>query len=119
MARVEIGLNGQKYGVACEDGQESRLQEVAAFVDARMRSLAAGKPNAAETQLLVLATLTLADQIFDLRAELAKAKTSTSSAATSAPITVGLDPAVEEKYASIIESLATRIDSVATRLARA
>lgn len=123
MARVEISLNGQKYGVACEDGQEGRLSEVASFVDARMRNLAASKPNAAETQLLVLATLTLADQIFDLRADLAKAKTANSSPAAIPAFTTtayaGLDPVTEEKYASLIESLANRIDSVATRLARA
>ncbi len=116
MARVEISLNGQKYGVACEDGQESRLHEVASFVDARMRSLSAGKPQAAETQLLVLATLTLADQIFDLRADLAKARTNSS---TQQPQAAGLDPELEEKYASIVESLAARIDSVASKLARA
>ncbi len=118
MARVEIALNGQKYGVACEDGQEARLQEVASFVDARMRALSAGKPHAAETQLLVLSTLTLADQIFDLRAELAKARTAAGRPQTPQTAVV-LDPAIEEKYAAIVESLAARIDSVATRLARA
>lgn len=112
MARVEINLNGHAYAVACEDGQEQRLNEVVSFVDQRMRALAGGKAFAAETQLLVLTTLTLADQIFDLRTELAKART---HAAQGAGYNT-LDPVLEEKIALTIESLAERIDSVASKL---
>jgi len=110
MARVEISLNNRDYAVACEDGQEARLREISAFADAKMRALAAAKPTASEAQLLVLTMLTLADQIFDLRAEVAKARTGSAS---------GVDGALEERFALAIETLAKRVNAVAKKLANA
>lgn len=111
MARVEIELNGRQYAVACEEGQEQRLREIASFVDAKMGALAQGKMGASETQLLVLTTLTMADQLFDLRAELAKARTGSAAG--------GLDLGLEERYAAAVEALAKRVNAVASKLARA
>ena len=33
MAQVDIEVNGRFYRMLCEDGQEARLQELAAYVD--------------------------------------------------------------------------------------
>ena len=111
MPRVDIDLNGRNYSVTCEEGQENRLREIAAFVDAKMGALAQGKLGASETQLLVLTALTMADQLFDLRAELAKARTGGAVA--------GLDLGLEERYAAAVEALAKRVNAVASKLARA
>lgn len=112
MARVEIELNGRIYSISCEDGQEARLREISAFVDAKMGALGQGKPGVSESQLLVLTSLTLADQLFDLRAELAKARTGVGAAG-------GVDAGLEERYAAAVEALAKRVNAVASRLARA
>jgi cell division protein ZapA len=109
MARVEVSLNGHPYGVACEDGQEARLREIAAFCDAKMKALGAGKQTASEVQLLVLTMLTMADQMFDMKSELAKVKSGTAM----------VDTALEEKVASAIETLAKRVSQVAKKLATA
>lgn len=111
MERVEISLNNRAYHVSCEEGQESRLREISAFVDAKMGALAQGKMGMSETQLLVLTALTMADQLFDLRSELAKARTGGAS--------VGLDLNIEERYAAAVEALAKRVNAVASKLARA
>lgn len=111
MARVDIELNSRNYNITCEDGQEARLREIAAFVDAKMGALAQGKMGMSETQLLVLTALTMADQLFDLRSELAKARTGAA--------TGGLDLGLEERYAAAVEALAKRVNAVASRLARA
>lgn len=112
MARVDIDLNGRTYGITCEEGQELRLREIASFVDAKMGALAQGKMGASETQLLVLTALTMADQLFDLRAELAKARTGGGTSAS-------LDLGIEERYAAAVEALAKRVNAVASKLARA
>jgi len=114
MARVEIELNGRNYAVSCEDGAEGRLSDIAAFVDAKMQALGQGKAAASENQALVLTTLMLADQIFDLRSELAKART----VATKASKGEG-SLADETRYANAIHALSQRIDTVINRLVRA
>jgi cell division protein ZapA len=113
MARIEVELAGRSYGVACEEGQEARLREIAAFADSKMRALSSGRAYTSETQLLVLTMLTLADQVFDLRAELAKARTS-AGVAPAADMA-----ALEERYSTLIESLAKRVNSIAKKLATA
>lgn len=93
MARVEISLNGRTYAVGCEDGQEAHLSEIVAFVDSRMKSLAAGQRSASEAQTHILTMLMLADQIYDLRMELSKMRATLRAATLALEITA---PAIVE-----------------------
>lgn len=115
MARVEIELNGRLYAVSCEDGAEGRLSDIASFVDAKMKGVGHNKSGASETQALVLTTLMLADQIFDLRSDLAKARTAPTKASRSENNGSAID---ETRYASAINALSQRIDAVIGRLVR-
>lgn len=65
MARVEIVLNGRQYPIACEDGQEERVREVAGFLEQRLTELRQQAPNATDSQLLVMVSLMVADELFD------------------------------------------------------
>ncbi|MEM7443871.1 MAG: cell division protein ZapA [Pseudomonadota bacterium] len=65
MARVEIVLNGRQYPIACEDGQEDRVREVASFLETRLAELRQQAPNATDSQLLVMVSLMVADELFD------------------------------------------------------
>ncbi|MFC7333304.1 cell division protein ZapA [Rhodocista pekingensis] len=118
MARVEITLNGRGYALACEDGQEQRLRELGAYVDARLKEIASDSVGSSEAQLLMLASLMLADEIFDLRAE-------TQALRTGRPVPVSTPApaprAVEEDETVIaaVDSLAKRIEDIAARLERA
>ena len=67
MPQIEISLNGRRYPVACEPGEEERVRSVAAFVDGRLAELKATAVHASDTQLLVMASLLLADELFDMR----------------------------------------------------
>lgn len=70
MAQVTVKINGYAYTVGCEDGQEQHLQAMAAQVEKRVDSIKALGGNSGEARLLVLASLLMADEIHDLRAEL-------------------------------------------------
>jgi cell division protein ZapA len=111
MARVDITLNGRVYTVGCEDGQEPRLLELARYLDAKLREVARGSGAAAatEAQLLVMAALLVADQLFDLKAEYDVLAAGGASADGSA------DPAV----AAAVDGIARRIEDIAARLERA
>ena len=39
MAQVSVEVNGRPYVIGCEDGQEKRLTELAATVDAQIRQV--------------------------------------------------------------------------------
>jgi cell division protein ZapA len=69
MAQVTIGINGRDYVVGCEDGQEKRLAELAASVDAQVRQVARDVGSLGETRLMLMGALVMADDIAELRGE--------------------------------------------------
>ncbi|MEO1013886.1 MAG: cell division protein ZapA [Pseudomonadota bacterium] len=77
MARVEIQVNGRPYKVTCEDGQERRLAELARYLDRHVIELAESLGQIGEARLLLLAALTVCDELFETRARLAAAQTAT------------------------------------------
>lgn len=107
MAQVNVAIHGKVYGIACDDGQERRVQELAGYVDMRLREIAGAGAATNESHLLVLTALVLADEIFDTKANMA------------APVYAEDDRLSEDDERVIVDAinhLAARIDSVAERL---
>ena len=67
MAEVNISINGKQFGIACDDGQEQRVMDLANFVDGRLKEIAAAGAGANESHLLVLTSIVMADELFDAR----------------------------------------------------
>ena len=67
MAQVTITINSREYAVACEDGQEVRIIQLARLLDekAKMLNLAVGQVN--ENMILVMVGLLLADELSELK----------------------------------------------------
>ena len=114
MPKVDININGRLYAVACDDGQEARVAELAAMVDTRVRQLAGPGPvgGTGETQILVLAGLMLADELSETKALLAGQE-------TPAPAQAGSDGDDEELLIAAVDHLTDRIGVIADRLGRA
>ncbi len=110
MAQVSVLINGRKYQVACDDGQEAHLSRLAVYVDKRIGELVAAVGQVGDARLLVMASLLVADELSDAYAELDVLKAA------------GQDPqarlAAEETLGSTMEILARRIDEVAESLER-
>ncbi|MBP7337324.1 cell division protein ZapA [Niveispirillum sp.] len=122
MRRVDFTLNGRNHSLTCEDGQEQRLLELAAYVDARMQELTGGAAGH-EVQNLIATCIVLADELMEARAE---AKSLRAGHAP-APIvhqqqpasTPATSPADEAKVVAAVDTLAKRIEDIAARLERA
>ncbi len=111
MAEISITINGRNYGIACDDGQEKRVRELAGYVDARLREIARAGAASNESHLLVLTTIILADEIADLRVS--------GGRAVAAPVAssgISMSDDEEEAIVSAIDLLAARIDSIASSL---
>jgi cell division protein ZapA len=76
MAQITVTIHNRAYQVACEDGQELHLQKLAAYIDRRVSELAtkSGVPGPAgqiaESRLLVMAALLVADELAETYDEL-------------------------------------------------
>jgi cell division protein ZapA len=69
MAQVTVRVGGYSHPVACQDGQERHLMDMASEVDKRIGALKAMGMQFGETRMLLLAALQLADETSDLVAE--------------------------------------------------
>jgi len=70
MAQVSVEVNGRPYVIGCEDGQEPRLTQLAAVVDAQIRQVARDVGPLGETRLMLMGALVMADDIAELRGEI-------------------------------------------------
>jgi cell division protein ZapA len=118
MAQVTVRVGGYSHPVACQDGQERHLTNMAAEVDKRIGALKAMGMQFGETRMLLLAALQLADETADLTAENAALKAGGAVAAVP-PVSAGaeaaaVDPAVLRRLhrvAETIEAIAATLEA--------
>ena len=74
MAQVTVRINGYAYTIGCQDGEEEHLQAMAGEVERRIESIktAAGPTN--EARMLAMASLLLADDLYEARRSLKAAQ---------------------------------------------
>ena len=67
MSNVVVTLQGRVYTIACDDGQERRVQQLALYVDGKLRDIARSGAAVSEQYQFVLGSLMLADEILTMR----------------------------------------------------
>lgn len=111
MALVTVTINTRKYEVSCDDGQEAHLERLSAYVDTRVGEIVKAVGQVGDAQLLVMASLVIADDLSEAYAERDKIKAAGNGSA-------GQDKS-EETLGLTIDSLAERIEHIAERLKQA
>ena len=109
MPSVFLTINDRRYQVACEDGQEAHLTRLGAYVDKRIKELVASVGQVGDSQLLVMASLLIADELSDAYAEVEALGSGSDVIKES-----GFDP--DEAVGAAIEALAERVETVAAKL---
>jgi len=104
MAQVEVTVNGRSYRIACDDGQEDHLIELAGFVDRKVAELVSAVGQVGDARLLVMASLLIADELSETYAALKEGQGGAS---------------VEAHEAELANRLAERIERIAARLSPA
>ncbi|MEM7778439.1 MAG: cell division protein ZapA [Pseudomonadota bacterium] len=72
MAQVAFEVNGRTYQLACKDGEEARLQELAGHVAGIVDRLAGEFGQIAPERLMLMAAILTADELWDARERLSK-----------------------------------------------
>jgi cell division protein ZapA len=102
MPDVKLSIAGRDYFVACNAGEEQRLLELGATVDATAQQVAGGARGLTETRGLLFSALMLADRLHDAGGAARPDSTQPSAAMV--------------QSADILEGLATRLENLALRL---
>ena len=67
MANVTIKFNGKEYLLSCDDGQEESLKKLTEFLNKKYLELKKKLGNIGESKLLLITSIKLIDEHFDLR----------------------------------------------------
>lgn len=67
MAQVTITINAREYAIACEDGQEVRIIQLARLLDEKARLLTQASGHVNENMLLAMVGLLLADELAEIK----------------------------------------------------
>tara|TARA_B110000014_G_C19944767_1_gene488828 strand:- start:155 stop:601 length:447 start_codon:yes stop_codon:yes gene_type:complete len=74
MANVNIKFNNKDYLLSCDDGQEESLKKLTSFLDKKYQELKDKLGNIGENKLLLITTIQLIDEYFDLKARVSSQK---------------------------------------------
>lgn len=111
MGQVLIKVNSRSYPITCEDGEEDHLRQLGGYLDAVVKGLGdklgTGIGKISDTHLLVMASLTIADELSDTYKKIEE------EGQPVMPVPADGD---EEAFAQAISGMAERLESVAERL---
>ena len=74
MANVNVKFNNKDYLLSCDDGQEDSLKKLTQFLDKKYSELKDKLGNIGENKLLLITTIQLIDEYFDLKQKITHQK---------------------------------------------
>ena len=67
MANINVKFNNKDYLLSCDDGQEDSLKKLTKYLDKKYSELKDKLGNIGENKLLLITTIQLIDEYFDLK----------------------------------------------------
>ena len=74
MANINVKFNNKDYLLSCDDCQEESLKKLTEFLDKKYTELKDKLGNIGENKLLLITTIQLIDEYFDLQQRVSKQK---------------------------------------------
>jgi cell division protein ZapA len=116
VAQVNVSINNRQYRMACEDGQEDHLRQLAKELDDRINTLRGQFGEIGDSRLVVMAALMIADDVVEtgkktrrLEQEIAALRDAQGAAAERAQAT-------QTALIAAFTSAAERIEGMAKKL---
>jgi cell division protein ZapA len=114
LGQVSITIRGRQYQIACDDGQEAHLARLGRYLDQKAEQVVAsvGPGAIADALMLVMVSLTVADELADTSAELEALQGGGGAAAQVAKAR----EEAEIEAAQAINAVSERIERIAASL---
>lgn len=112
MSQINVAINGRDFRVACEDGQEDHVRQLAQYVNSHIQELIQTVGQAGDTRLLVLASLVIADELAEMVSRVEELEESLGDLKRSQSDSNRKANCVEGKVSDILEAAAKRIEDL-------
>jgi cell division protein ZapA len=108
MSQVSVTIDGRKYRLACNEGEETRLESLAGLIDEKIGEMRTAFGEIGDQRLVIMAALTIADNLAEARDEATAQRKRSDDAEQRA-----------QAMASRLDELGSRLESIAARLSGA
>ena len=118
MSQVSVTINGRQFRMACEDGQEGHLMNLARDLDVRIEGLRKKFGEIGDTRLTVMAALTIADSLAETAARIKKLEDELLALHNARAEALNLDQAARAAITAALTAAAERIESITAKLSQ-
>ncbi len=116
MAQVTVTIDGKAYRMACEEGQENHLSELADKFDRYVSHLKTQFGEIGDLRITIMAGIMVMDELSDVGRRLAKVEGELNRINQNRDDDRAATARTEEMLAAMLEELTARIQGIATRL---
>ncbi|MHA7776450.1 cell division protein ZapA [Roseibium sp. M-1] len=118
MAQITVTINGKSFRMACDDGEEERLQGLAARFDGWINDLRGAFGEIGDQRLTVMAGIMAADQLSEMERKLARLEEELAAAKKQQVDALDNMSQHEEELSRAVNKAAARIESLADGLSK-
>ena len=115
---VNVTIGGRQYRLACEPGQEQRLTKLATNLEDLVGQLRGKFGEVGDQRLIVMAALTLSDELYDARQKISRLETDVAEMIDARATYVERSKVTQEAVAAALNAASERIEKMTQVLNR-
>ncbi len=116
MAQVSVNIAGRAYRMACEDGQEPHLEQLARDVDAKITEMKGAFGEIGDQRLTIMAAIAMTDERTEAHRKIASLQSRIDQLQADVTAARASVDSTAERAASAISETAARIERIARAL---
>ena len=116
MSQVSVTINGRQFRMACEDGQEGHLMNLARELDNRINGLRTKFGEIGDTRLTVMAAITVADELSEAGQRIKRLEEELAALQNAQVATSDRNNAAQAAIAAALSRAAERVENITKAL---
>jgi len=116
MPEVNVEINGRKYRMACDEGQEPHLQMLADSFNQKIDALRGSFGEIGDNRLTVMAGIAALDELHEAQTEIEKLRQDVADLTRAGEAMAAETEEIEQKFAKQLSEAARRLESIATAI---
>lgn len=116
---VNVTINGRQFRMACEDGQEEHLRELARRLDQRIEALRGQFGEIGDARLTVMAALMVADELAESQRKVKRLEDEIASLQQARVTAADRHSSTEAALVAAVAAAAERVEDMAKKLNQA
>jgi cell division protein ZapA len=112
MSHVTVTINGRQYRMACQDGEEDHLSELAAGLNERVDQLRISFGEIGDNRLVVMAALMVADELSEAKKRIGRIEEEMGGMRDARVAAAGRSQSTQAAVVAALNAAAERIERV-------